>query len=60
MLFNEKELKSLVSGKSREEILGEGGILKGLVKSLIEAAMNAELDHHLGYEKHRETAVWRR
>ena len=25
---------------------------KGLVKSLIEAAMNAELDHHLGYEKH--------
>ena len=37
MLFNEKELKSLVSGKSREEILGDGGILKGLIKSLIEA-----------------------
>lgn len=54
MLFNEKELKSLVAGKSREEILGEGGILKGLVKSLIEAAMNAELDHHLGYEKHEK------
>jgi len=34
MLFNEKELKTLVAGKSREEILGEGGILKGLVKSL--------------------------
>ena len=42
MLFNEKELKNLVAGKSKEEILGEGGILKGLVKSLIEAAMNAE------------------
>lgn len=54
MLFNEKELKSLVAGKSREEILGDGGILKGLVKSLIEAAMNAELDHHLGYEKHEK------
>jgi putative transposase len=54
MLFNEKELKTLVAGKSREEILGEGGILKGLVKSLIEAAMNAELDHHLGYEKHQK------
>lgn len=54
MLFNEKELKTLVAGKSREEILGEGGILKGLVKSLIEAAMNAELDHHLGYEKHEK------
>ena len=48
MLFNEKDLKTLVAGKSREEILGKGGILKGMVKSLIEAAMNAELDHHLG------------
>jgi putative transposase len=54
MLFNEKELKTLVAGKSREEILGDGGILKGLVKSLIEAAMNAELDHHLDYEKHEK------
>jgi putative transposase len=54
VLFNENELKSLVAGKSREEILGEGGILKGLVKSLIEAAMNAELDHHLGYEKNQK------
>lgn len=54
MLFNEKDLKALVAGKSREEILGEGGILKGLVKSLIEAAMNAELEHHLGYEKHEK------
>src|SRR5260370_29418121 len=54
MLFNEKALKTLVAGKSREEMLGEGGILKGLVKSLIEAAMNAELDHHLGYEKHEK------
>lgn len=32
----------------------EVSILKGLVKSLIEAAMNAELDHHLGYEKHEK------
>lgn len=54
MLFDEKQLKTLVAGKSREEILGEGGILKGLVKSLIEAAMNAKLDHHLGYDKHEK------
>jgi hypothetical protein len=32
MLFNEKELKNLVAGKSKAEILGEGGILKSLVK----------------------------
>lgn len=54
MLFNEKELKALVKGKSKEEILGEGGIFKSLVKSLVEAAMNAELEHHLGYEKHQK------
>ena len=54
MLFNEKELKALVAGKSKQEILGEGGLLKGIVKSLIEAAMNAELEHHLGYEKHQK------
>ncbi len=54
MLFNEKELKALVAGKSREEILGEGGIFKGMIKSFIEAAMNAELENHLGYEKHQK------
>lgn len=54
MLFDKKELQALVKGKSKEEILGEGGILKGLVKNLIEAAMNAELEHHLGYEKHQK------
>ncbi len=54
MLFNQEELKALVAGKSKEEIIGEGGILKGLIKSLVEAAMNAELDHHLGYSKHEK------
>jgi putative transposase len=54
MLFNQEELKALVAGKSKEEIIGEGGILKGLIKSLVEAAMNAELDHHLGYVKHEK------
>jgi hypothetical protein len=31
MLFNQEELKALVAGKSKEEIIGEGGILKGLI-----------------------------
>jgi ribosomal protein S21 len=32
-------------------VLGENGILKQLTKAVLEGAMQAELRHHLGYEK---------
>lgn len=35
-----------------EDIIGENGLLKQFVKAVLERAMNAELTHHLGYEKH--------
>src|SRR5215831_1240483 len=35
-----------------EDIIGENGLLKRLTKALLERAMNAEMTHHLGYEKH--------
>ena len=35
-----------------EDIIGEHGLLKRFVKAVLERAMNAELTHHLGYEKH--------
>lgn len=35
-----------------EDIIGENGLLKQLVKAVLERAMNAELTHHLGYKKH--------
>jgi putative transposase len=35
-----------------EDIIGENGLLKRLIKALLERAMNAELTNHLGYEKH--------
>ena len=35
-----------------EDLSGQHGILKRLTKALIERAMQAELTHHLGYEKH--------
>lgn len=38
--------------KSPEDVLGENGILKQLTKAVLERAMQAELSHHLGYEKH--------
>src|SRR4051812_45241045 len=45
-------LDELLTGKSAEEIVGAGGVLKQLTKALLERAMGAELSNHLGYEKH--------
>jgi len=38
--------------KNPEDLLGKDGIIKELTKRLIEKAMDAEITHHLGYEKH--------
>lgn len=38
--------------ESTEDIVGEDGLLKQLTKMLVERAMQAEMTHHLGYEKH--------
>ena len=48
----ESALDELLTGKTTEEIVGPKGLLKQLTKALIERAMNAELNHHLGYQKH--------
>jgi len=48
----ETALDELLAGKTTEEIVGPNGLLKQLTKALVERAMNAEMSHHLGYEKH--------
>ncbi len=48
----EVALDELLAGKTTEEIVGPGGLLKQLTKGLLERAMNAELTHHLGFGKH--------
>jgi putative transposase len=45
-------LDELLIGKSTEQIVGPGGVLKQLTKAVLERAMGAELSNHLGYEKH--------
>lgn len=47
----EAALDELLKGKKTEEIVGPNGLLRQLTKALLERAMNAELTHHLGYEK---------
>jgi putative transposase len=41
-------LDELLTGKSPEEIVGPGGVLKQLTKALLERAMGAELSNHQG------------
>lgn len=38
--------------KSPEQILGENGLLKQLTKAVLQRALQAEMTHHLGHEKH--------
>lgn len=47
----EELLDELIKGKTPEELIGEGGLLKQLTKGLLERAMQGEMTHHLGYEK---------
>ena len=35
-----------------EDLLGDDGLLQQLTKALVERALDGELTHHLGYEKH--------
>src|SRR5918995_1373010 len=34
------------------QLLGRGGVLQQLTKRFLEAALEAEVDEHLGYDKH--------
>src|SRR3954449_10697090 len=35
-----------------DDLLGQDGLLQQLNKALVERALDGELTHHLGYEKH--------
>jgi len=38
-----------------EDLLGQDALLQQLTKALVERALDGELTHHLGYEKHNST-----
>ena len=45
-------LDKLLEGYQKpEDLIGENGLLKQLTKALVERALNAELTHHLSYDK---------
>jgi putative transposase len=40
------------AGADGVELIGPGGLLTGLTKSVLEIALDAEMSEHLGYDKH--------
>jgi len=53
MEISNEVLDELLKGYAKpEDVIGEQGLLKQLTKRLLERAMQGELTHHLGYEKH--------
>ena len=42
----------LADYKKPEDLLGENGILKQLTKAVVERALEAEMEHHLGHGRH--------
>jgi putative transposase len=56
MALDKELIDKLLEGYQKpEDLIGENGLLKQLTKALVERALNAELTHHLGYEKHEPT-----
>src|SRR5215472_979758 len=54
MALNKDLIDKLLDGYQKpEDLIGENGLLKQLTKALVERALNAELTHHLGYEKNQ-------
>lgn len=54
---SEELLSSLLANyKKPEDLIGENGLLKQLAKLLVEKALDTELTHHLGHERHEAVA----
>lgn len=53
MAMKKEMIDELLKGcKTQEDVFGEHGIFKQLVKAISERALQSELTTHLGYEKH--------
>jgi putative transposase len=53
--IDQRELAEQLLEQAREqniELVGPGGLLGQLTKSVLERALDAEMSEHLGYEKH--------
>jgi putative transposase len=61
--MEQQELAQQLLAQAREqgiELVGPGGLLNRLTKKVLETALEAEMDEHLGYGIHGLTEPWRR
>jgi len=53
MAMSNAVIDEMIKGyKNPEDIIGPDGLLKQLTKAIVERMLEAEMDHHLGYDKH--------
>jgi putative transposase len=53
MIIDKKLLDDLLkNAKTSEDLFGEKGIVNQLKRAMVERMLEAEMSHHLGYEKH--------
>lgn len=59
-VMNQDKLKALVAELAKDIKTEKdlGALTQQLVKLTVETALNAELDEHLGYEKHAPATRW--
>lgn len=56
MSFKKEFLDELLKGKkTQEDLFGEKGLFKDLQRALVQRVLEAEMSHHLGYEKHEQS-----
>ncbi|WP_201258109.1 transposase, partial [Piscirickettsia litoralis] len=46
--------QALEKCKNQEDIFGENGLVKDFIKRLLQTALDAEMEQHLGYQKHEK------
>lgn len=56
MSFKKELLDKLLEGKKTQaDLFGEKGLFKDLQRALMQRMLEAEMSHHLGYEKHEQS-----
>lgn len=54
-IIDEQQIAEQLLAQAKEQgvsLVGPGGLLGGLTKTVLETALDAEMTEHLGYEKH--------
>lgn len=56
--LHEERLSGLLANyKKPEDLIGENGLLKQLIKLLVERVLHAELTGHLDYDRYESVAI---